>query len=127
MSARGARPPRLLKISGGTKHCLLLVLETLCVLAVVKWIRYTYQDLLTHISSNLQGSSGKLVNFLAGDSCCTGSSGERTSLGTSETVEKIETQPQRGDREAIVVRGSAAGLFTAASVARGGRRGHMPA
>src|SRR5260370_29155983 len=34
----------------------------------------------------------------------------------------METQPQRGDREVIVVGGSAAGLFTAASVARGGRR-----
>ena len=46
------------------------------------------------------------------------------SLESTETVEKTEAQPLsgRGDREVIVVGGSAAGLFTAASVARGGRR-----
>ncbi len=48
--------------------------------------------------------------------------GERASLESTETVEKIKAQPQRSDREVIVVGGSAAGLFTAASVARGGRR-----
>src|SRR5438876_11026630 len=49
--------------------------------------------------------------------------GERTSLGSTETVENTEAQPRlgRGDREVIVVGGSAAGLFTAATVARGGR------
>src|SRR5438876_3637997 len=49
--------------------------------------------------------------------------GERTSLGSTETVENTEAQlrPGRGDREVIVVGGSAAGLFTAARVARGGR------
>src|SRR5882724_7398013 len=49
---------------------------------------------------------------------------ERTSLGSTETVENTEAQPRpgRNDREVIVVGGSAAGLFTAASVARGGRR-----
>src|SRR5437867_2929202 len=50
--------------------------------------------------------------------------GERASLGRTETVESTEAQPRRGrnDREVIVVGGSAAGLFTAASVARGGLR-----
>src|SRR5207245_9116951 len=33
-----------------------------------------------------------------------------------------QLRPGRGEREVIVVGGSAAGLFTAASVARGGRR-----
>src|SRR3989440_10020843 len=49
---------------------------------------------------------------------------ECTSLGSTETVENTEAQhrPGRSDREVIVVGGSAAGLFTAASVARGGRR-----
>src|SRR5712671_4800779 len=49
---------------------------------------------------------------------------ERPSLGSTETVENTEAQPRHGrnDREVIVVGGSAAGLFTAASVARGGRR-----
>src|SRR5438105_6714166 len=49
--------------------------------------------------------------------------GERTSLGSTETVENTEAQPRlgRNDREVIVVGGSAAGLFTAACVARGGR------
>src|SRR6184192_158338 len=49
---------------------------------------------------------------------------ECTPLGSTETVENTEAQHRRGpsDREVIVVGGSAAGLFTAASVARGGRR-----
>src|SRR5260370_6411399 len=49
---------------------------------------------------------------------------ERASWGSTETVATTEAQPLtgRGDREVIVVGGSAAGLFTAASVARGGRR-----
>src|SRR6058998_1759105 len=50
--------------------------------------------------------------------------GNRASLESTETVESTEAQPRRGrnDREVIVVGGSAAGLFTAASVARGGLR-----
>src|SRR5690349_1370316 len=50
--------------------------------------------------------------------------GHRASLESTETVENTEAQPQlgRNDREVIVVGGSAAGLFTAATVARGGRR-----
>src|SRR3989440_13034378 len=49
---------------------------------------------------------------------------ECTSLGSTETVENTEAQhrPGRSDREVIVVGGSAAGLFTPAGVARGGRR-----
>lgn len=49
---------------------------------------------------------------------------ERTPLGNAQAVGNIEKQPRpsRGDGEVIVVGGSAAGLFTAASVARGGRR-----
>ncbi len=49
---------------------------------------------------------------------------DRASLGSTETVGYTEAQPRlgRSDREVIVVGGSAAGLFTAASVARGGRR-----
>ena len=49
---------------------------------------------------------------------------ECTSLGNTETVENTEAPPRpgRGDREVIIVGGSAAGLFTAARVARGGRR-----
>ena len=45
-------------------------------------------------------------------------------IGHSETVGNMENQlrPSRGEREVIVVGGSAAGLFTAATVARGGRR-----
>ena len=48
----------------------------------------------------------------------------RAFLESTETVENTEAQPLsgRGDREVIVVGGSAAGLFTAACVARGGRR-----
>jgi len=44
-------------------------------------------------------------------------------LGSTETLENTEAQlrPGRGDQEIIVVGGSAAGLFTAARVARGGR------
>ncbi|OLE46065.1 MAG: hypothetical protein AUG46_10805 [Acidobacteria bacterium 13_1_20CM_3_58_11] len=44
-------------------------------------------------------------------------------MGSTETLENTEAQlrPGRGDREVIVVGGSAAGLFTAARVARGGR------
>jgi len=50
--------------------------------------------------------------------------GDRASLESTETVENTEAQPRlgRNDREVIVVGGSAAGLFTAATVARGGRR-----
>src|SRR5438093_12733199 len=50
--------------------------------------------------------------------------GNRASLESTETVENTEAQPRlgRNDREVIVVGGSAAGLFTAATVARGGRR-----
>src|SRR5438046_9554833 len=50
--------------------------------------------------------------------------GDRASLESTETVENTEAQPRlgRNDREVIVVGGSAAGLFTAVSVARGGRR-----
>src|SRR5882724_7072842 len=49
---------------------------------------------------------------------------ERAPLGHTEAVGNMENQlrPGRGEREVIVVGGSAAGLFTAASVARGGRR-----
>src|SRR5438045_4705220 len=49
--------------------------------------------------------------------------GDRASLGRTETFENTEAQlrPGRGDQEIIVVGGSAAGLFTAARVARGGR------
>jgi flavin-dependent dehydrogenase len=49
---------------------------------------------------------------------------ERTPLGHIEVVGNMENQlrPGRGEREVIIVGGSAAGLFTAASVARGGRR-----
>src|SRR5882757_10149370 len=45
-------------------------------------------------------------------------------LGCAVTVGHTEAQPRlaQSDREVIVVGGSAAGLFTAASVARGGRR-----
>ncbi len=45
-------------------------------------------------------------------------------MGHTEAVGNMENQlrPCRGEREVIVVGGSAAGLFTAASVARGGRR-----
>ena len=45
-------------------------------------------------------------------------------MGHTEAVGNMENQlrPGRGEREVIVVGGSAAGLFTAASVARGGRR-----
>ena len=44
-------------------------------------------------------------------------------MGSTETLENTEAQlrPGRGDQEIIVVGGSAAGLFTAARVARGGR------
>src|SRR2546430_1747338 len=50
--------------------------------------------------------------------------GDRASLESTETVENTEAQPRlgRNDREVIVVGGSAAGLFTAVTVARGGRR-----
>src|SRR5437667_9118920 len=50
--------------------------------------------------------------------------GNRASLESTKTVENTEAQPRpgRNDRKVIVVGGSAAGLFTAASVARGGRR-----
>ena len=50
--------------------------------------------------------------------------GNRASLESTETVENTEAQPRlgRNDHEVIVVGGSAAGLFTAATVARGGRR-----
>ena len=50
--------------------------------------------------------------------------GDRASLESTETVENTEAQPRlgRNDHEVIVVGGSAAGLFTAATVARGGRR-----
>src|SRR5260370_41701545 len=49
---------------------------------------------------------------------------ERASLGSTETVGNTQAQPLpgRSDREVIVVGGSAAGLLTAATVARGGRR-----
>jgi flavin-dependent dehydrogenase len=48
---------------------------------------------------------------------------ERPPLGTVKPWEYGKSaQPSRGEREVIVVGGSAAGLFTAASVARGGRR-----
>ncbi len=45
-------------------------------------------------------------------------------MGHTEAVGNMQNQlrPGRGEREVIVVGGSAAGLFTAASVARGGRR-----
>src|SRR5256714_64709 len=50
--------------------------------------------------------------------------GDRASLESTETVENTEAQPRlgRNDREVIVVGGSAAGLFTAVAVARGGKR-----
>src|SRR5437660_11295471 len=49
--------------------------------------------------------------------------GDRASLESTDTVAHTEAQPRlgRSDREVIVVGGSAAGLFTAATVARGGR------
>jgi len=53
-----------------------------------------------------------------------GLSGEHALLGYAQALGNIEKQsrPSRGNGEVIVVGGSAAGLFTAANVARGGRR-----
>ncbi len=49
---------------------------------------------------------------------------ESTSLGSTGTLKNtvVQAHARRSGREVIVVGGSAAGLFTAASVARGGRR-----
>jgi digeranylgeranylglycerophospholipid reductase len=78
---------------------------------------------LTHLSNptRVEREEGKFFGVVA---LMSKTLGERASLGSTETVENTKAQPLpgRNDREVIVVGGSAAGLFTAASVARGGRR-----
>ena len=89
-----------------------------------KWIRYTYrapvQPFFGQVLTGWAGSSQ--ISSVA--SLVQGLSGEHALLGHAQALGNTEKQsrPSRGNGEVIVVGGSAAGLFTAANVARGGRR-----
>ncbi len=123
MNARCAKPRRPPKVDE-SKASFNSGLSTFRVLALGSGFAILNEHPFTHTSSNSHGSSGKAVKFLDVGPLMCRTVGGGTSLGSAKTVGKTEAQNQavRGDREVIVVGGSAAGLFTAASVARGGRR-----
>jgi digeranylgeranylglycerophospholipid reductase len=79
---------------------------------------------LTHTSSNPTRVEREAIRFLGVRARISETLGECASWGCTQTLPNSETRPrlQRGDPEVIVVGGSAAGLFTAVRVARGGRR-----
>jgi digeranylgeranylglycerophospholipid reductase len=88
-----------------------------------KWIRYTYRAPAQPFFGQLLTGWGEQPNLQRGIPGSGVLQGIHA-LGHAQALGNIEKQPpsSRGNGEVIVVGGSAAGLFTAAKVARGGRR-----
>src|SRR5260370_13393104 len=124
MSARPARPLPLPKRAVETGRCIPIAgFECLHRLALGNGFVILTGRLFTHALSSPTRVEREVGKFLSVVSLMSKTLRERASSGSTETVANTEAQPLtgQGDREVIVVGGSAAGLFTAASGARGGR------